>query len=166
MAQSELTPLAPRRLDERDALLYDLVAQCCIAESESTATLLTLLESRPIAPVREVLHSLAKDEVRHAQLGWTFVAQESSRRNISFLSSLVPSMVAGTAGTLFDPKADEPEALELGVFTHQQKKDVFLTTMREVVLPGLAHFGIDVSPTEAWLSQLQPGQTKGSTRLT
>ena len=49
---AELAAIAPRSLDERQAALYEVVAACCITETESMATLTTLMAGEPDPEVR------------------------------------------------------------------------------------------------------------------
>jgi hypothetical protein len=152
----ELESIAPRSLDERQAALYEVVAACCVTETESMATLTTLLEAETDPEVREVLHAISKDEVVHSRMGWAHLSRESSTAEVSFLGPLVPGMLAGTIdeALLRPPPADEdPEGLlRLGVLPLAKKREVFLGTLEQVVFPGLERFGVDAGPARAWLS--------------
>ncbi len=87
---AELPVIAPRSLDARQAALYEVVAACCITETESMATLTTLLAAEPDPEVREVLHAISRDEVVHARMGWAHLAREASVAEVAFLGPLVP----------------------------------------------------------------------------
>ena len=39
-----------------------------------------------------------------------------------------------------------------GVFPLARKREVFVRTLEEVVLPGLAKFGVEVQPARAWIA--------------
>src|SRR5207237_1269423 len=82
----------------RDAVLYEIVAACCITETESVATLATLLTGTAEPRVRTVVHEIARDEVVHGRMGWAHLAREAAVRDVSFLSSWVPSMLEGGLG--------------------------------------------------------------------
>ncbi len=165
VATPALRKLAPSSLAGRDALTYDVVAQCCIAETESMATLVTLLESVD-APsvVSDVLRALARDEVKHAQLGWAYLAREVERAGPpTFLAHHIPSMLTGSASALFDPsavaalppKAHADDLVAHGVLPHRVKQRLFLSTMHDVVLPGFERHGVPVEPTQAWLARAE-----------
>jgi hypothetical protein len=87
--------VAPPELTPQEALLYESVAACCITETESVATLTTLLAKGAEPRVRRVLHEIAKDEVVHGQKGWAHLAREAARSDVSFLSGWIPVMLAG-----------------------------------------------------------------------
>ncbi|HZJ52578.1 MAG TPA: ferritin-like domain-containing protein, partial [Myxococcaceae bacterium] len=135
--------IAPRSLDERRAALYEIVAACCITETESMATLTTLLAGEPDPEVREVLHGISRDEVVHSRMGWAHLSRESVRAEVAFLGPLVPGMLAGTI---------DEGLLRLGVLPLRKKREVFLGTLEQVVFPGLAKFGVDPEPGRRWLA--------------
>ena len=155
-AGDELASIAPGSLDERQAALYEVVAACCVTETESMATLTTLMAADPDPEVREVLHSISKDEVVHSRMGWAHLSRESAAVDVSFLAPLIPGMLAGTIDeSLFAaPPADEdPEGLlRLGVLPLEKKREVFLGTLEQVVFPGLEKFGVDPEPGRRWLA--------------
>lgn len=150
------TDIAPQQLGARESVLYEVVAACCITETESVATLTTLLAGRSEPRVREVLHEIARDEVSHGKMGWAHLAREALVSDVSFLGAYIPSMLTGTVDErLFTdarPDEDSEELLRYGVLPHSQKRETFVGTLREVVLPGLERFGIDSAPAHAWLA--------------
>jgi hypothetical protein len=155
--EAGLPSIVPRSLDERQAALYEVVAACCITETESMATLTTLMAAEPDPEVREVLHSISKDEVTHSRMGWAHLSREAAATDVAFLAPLIPGMLAGTIDeSLFGaPPADEdPEGLlRLGVLPLEKKREVFLGTLEQVVFPGLEKFGVDPEPGRRWLAR-------------
>ncbi len=147
-------PIAPATLSPRESALYEMVAASCLTETESVATLTTLLAAEADLPVREVLHAIARDEVNHSRMGWAHLAREAQRGDVSFLSRFIPAMLRGmTDPSLFQPDEPEPdELLRLGVLPRHRKRHLFVGMLRDVVFPGLAQFGVDVRPAEAWLA--------------
>jgi hypothetical protein len=156
-ADAKLPSIAPRSLDERQAALYEVVAACCITETESMATLTTLMACQPDPEVRAVLHSISKDEVVHSRMGWAHLSRESAAGEVAFLAPLIPGMLAGTIDeSLFGapPIDEDPEALlRLGVLPLEKKREVFLGTLEQVVFPGLEKFGVDPDPGRRWLAR-------------
>jgi rubrerythrin len=151
--------IAPPQLGPREAVLYEVVAACCITETESVATLTTLLAENAEPRVRATLHEIARDEVVHGRMGWAHLAREAAQRDVSFLSAWVPVMLSGTVDDgLFETPAPDMNAEELlkhGVLPHEQKREIFERTLLDVVFPGLEKFGIDVGPARIWLEQRQ-----------
>jgi hypothetical protein len=142
--------LAPASLNREDALAYDLVARCCVAETESTATLVALLPQSG-SRVRDVVHRIAEDEVRHARLGWQFLAYVAPKRDLAFLGPHVPAMLETGGGPLFQ-KSDEEDLPELGVFGRPTQLRLFRETLTGVILPGLDRNGVPTGPAREWLA--------------
>jgi len=157
LGEPEAPSVAPGSLDLRQAALYEVVAACCITETESMSVLTTLLAGETDREVREVLHEISRDEVVHSRMGWAHLARESSTAEVAFLAPLIPVMLAGTIDPgLFGPPPgdEEPEGLlRLGVLPHVQKRETFLGTLEQVVLPGLERFGVDPGPAREWLAR-------------
>jgi hypothetical protein len=158
--------VAPATLGEEDATTYELVAACCVAESVSVAVLTALLPAARDPALRAVLHELAADEVVHARLGWAHLAVSAARRRVAFLGPLLPAMLAGSAddellAAVAPPREDEALLLA-GVLPHRRKRALFVATIEEVVLPGLAGAGVDVGPARAWLARVQRARSRGA----
>ena len=148
------TRLAPRSFGAREAALYETVAACCITETESVATVASLLAEDALPRVREALHEIARDEIGHAQLGWAHLAREAQALDAGFLAPHLPAMLAGAADSeLFVPGPELPELLRHGVLPLSQKRSVFVSTLLEVIFPGLEQHGISTAPARAWLAE-------------
>ena len=147
-------PIAPRTFGARDAILYEIVAACCITETESVATLATLLGERAEPRVRAVLREIARDEVVHGRMGWAHLSREAAARDVSFLSACIPTMLSGTVDEgLFSAEQTGPdELLRHGVLPPARKREIFVRTLEEVVLPGLERLGISAAPARAWIA--------------
>lgn len=149
-------PLAPPGMPAFEACLYAAVAHCCVAETESVATLTGLIGQAGSPEVRSALSTIARDEVQHAQLGWAIVAWAAQERSLSFLGRFLPGMLEPGAGPLFRPApagAEDPRLIPHGVLPAAQKRGVFITTLEEVLLPGLERVGIDARSARSWLAQ-------------
>ena len=161
--------IAPAGLTSAQAALYEVVAACCVTETESTAVLTTLLSLVSDPRLRTVLRSLARDEVRHARLGWACLAHAHGRGEAAFLGPLVPGMLEGAApADLFlddaAPGRADPALLAHGVLPHGLKREVFVRTLEEVICPGLAALGVDDGPARGWLAWRRgaPAQRRAS----
>jgi len=146
---------APTRWAEPQRLTYELVAQSCVAETQSTASLVTLLEGAEGRELKAMLHELARDEVHHSRLGWAYLAWARPRVDLSFLAPLLPGMVAGSAGPeIFSPApeaANHPDLLRQGVVPHGLRRQVYVETLQTVVFPGFETLGVDTSLAKHWL---------------
>jgi len=160
-AAAEDAAIAPGSLGPRAAVLYEVVASCCITETESVATLTTLLTEPAEPRVERVLREIARDEVVHGRIGWAHLAREASISDVSFLSPWIPAMLAGTVDEgLFAAAGADLESRELlrhGVLPHSLKRSIFIGTLEGVVFPGLEKFGISSQPARQWLEARNPG---------
>lgn len=156
-APTVVTEVAPQRLPLRERVLYELVAACCITETESTAVLTTLLVPDSHPRVRSVLRDILRDEVAHSRLGWAHLAREHADGAVAFLGRYIPAMLeGGTSPRLFapgTPEEESPALLRHGVLPHTRKREVFVRALEEVVLPGLERFGVDTVPARRWLER-------------
>jgi hypothetical protein len=154
-APTAISEVAPARLTLRERVLYELVAACCITETESTAVLTTLLVPDGSPRVRTVLRDILRDEVVHSRLGWAHLSRAHAEGAVAFLGRYIPAMLeGGTSLRLFapgSPEEESPELLRHGVLPHTRKREVFVQTLHEVVLPGLERFGVDTVPARRWL---------------
>jgi len=148
---------APTGLAEPQRLTYEVVSQCCVAETQSTASLVTLLEAAESADLKAVLHELTRDEVHHSRLGWAYLAWARPRVDFGFLGPRLPGMVAGGAGPeIFKPApagTDDPDLLRQGVVPHSLRRQVYVETLETVVFPGFDTVGVDTAPVRRWLSE-------------
>ncbi len=149
--------VAPMGMPLRERVLYEVVAACCITETESTAVLTTLLVPDGAPRVRSVLRDILRDEVAHSRLGWAWLSHEQAEGTVGFLSRHVPSMLEGSASPrLFapgTPEEENPALLKHGVLPHTRKRETFVRALRDVVFPGLERFGVDTAPARAWVER-------------
>lgn len=173
---AELERVAPRELEPPSRLLYELVATSCVTETLSTALLGRLVELAADPFVRRTMHSILRDEVLHARLGWAFLAEQRSGSAAACVGRYLPAMFEATVGPdLFRGAVeDDPllaELAGLGCLDDASSRRIVCETLELVVLPGLARFGVDVSDGARWLaarrqlafvsSPAAPGEPRG-----
>ncbi|WP_426751870.1 ferritin-like domain-containing protein [Myxococcus sp. Y35] len=145
---------APPELSFPEQVLYEVVAACCISETESTAGLTSVLAVEGPPRVRAVLRDILRDEVAHSRLGWAYLAHASREGSVAFLAPLVPAMLEQSVSPrLFAkdaPEAESPILLAHGVLPHARKVEVFVQALRDVVFPGLERCGVDTSHGRQW----------------
>jgi hypothetical protein len=146
---------APAGLDDAQRLTYEVVATCCIAETNSATNLVTLFNARPPEPLRSTLQTLSADEVTHGQLGWAYLELARARQRLDFLTPLVPEML-GTGDRLFEagpPEEEDPRLLRHGVLPRSQRRELFLSALEEVIFPGFERVGVSMADARAWLAE-------------
>ena len=162
-SEGRLLEYAPLTLTPEQRLTYEVVAQSCVSETESMATLVTLLDEARDETLKSVLHELARDEVQHARLGWGYLTWARDRMDLAFLAPLLPVMASGTAGPdLFRPAlpgTDEPTLYQAGVVPHSERQRVYLETLEAVVVPGMTEYGVDTAPLRLWMDRQRTALT-------
>jgi hypothetical protein len=139
--------LGPRHWSVADQTLYAAVALCCVTETLSSALLIEMhgLSTHPL--VRQTVHSILQDEITHSRIGWAHLAEQAQRTNVRWICEHLPSMVAeAMGGELPLVKGGVDDLSAYGVLPRSKAHTIMVRAVREVVLPGLASFGITMLP--------------------
>ncbi len=162
-AKDPTNHVAPRErvgrsdMDQRDRLLWEMVAVCCISETMNTALMTRCLEVAKDEEIRVSLRDLLRDEVRHARLGWAHLAAERSHGRGEFLRDVLPLMMEASVepgfleGTMPAPWAEG--LYDYGELPLAELVEIYRGTMQQVVFKGLDATGIDTSKGRAWLAR-------------
>lgn len=150
---SEAVEIRPAKLSLRKRVLYEIAA-ITVSETESTVMLLALRDAVKGSAMRSLLKAFAEDEVKHAKLGWAVLEAHRHTTDLSYLARWIPWMLRTTVGDSFAPAKkghEDPRLIEHGVLPYTMRKQVFVDTLEDVVMPGLDKLGIDSKPTRKWL---------------
>ncbi len=144
----------PPELGFRERVLYEVVATCCLAETESTAGLTSVLSVDGPPRVRAVLRDILRDEVAHSRLGWAYLGHAAKEGSVAFLARYVPAMLEDCmTPRLFAQGLDEADGSRLmahGVLPSARKVEVFIQALHDVVFPSLERCGVDTSHALRW----------------
>jgi hypothetical protein len=147
-------------MDQRDRLLWEVVAACCIGETMNTSLLVRCLEVAKHEEIRSVLRELTKDEVNHARLGWAHLAAERAAGRGAFLSDVLPLMLEASIEPGFlEGSAQAPwtdELYDYGELPWSELVQIYCDTLYQVVFKGLDTLGVDASKGRAWLLERAP----------
>jgi len=150
-------PLPRFEVGDEDLELALLVAgMCCVNETIATAWISACLAAAetPLAQMANRIH--LTDEIEHARVGWAHLASDAvgdaTRRA---LGPCLPRLLEANApGWERDDPALPPEGVPAqGHLPNAVSRRVFVDAVRDLVLPGFAHVGIDIEPASAWLAQ-------------
>lgn len=137
--------LGPADAPPRRRALYASVALGCVTESISAALLIAMRPHAALAPVRDGLDAILRDEVRHARLGWAHLAVEAERGDVGWLAPAVPAMIDAARDAERPPGGDPSAPRDLrryGVLPPDEVERVVDEVLRTTVRPGLARFGV------------------------
>jgi len=137
--------LGPRHLTRRDRMLYAAVAVGCVTESLSCSLLLALREAAVHEQVRATVDEVLADEIEHSRIGWSVLAAESARRDVSWLRAHLPAMAAAAFDEDVKPMIGDDELAGLGVLPRGQVSSLVSETWTTVIGRGLERHGIAVA---------------------
>jgi hypothetical protein len=150
-----------------EAVLRNVISIGCCSETVAVALVGTERELAGPPAVRGVLDRILADEVKHARFGWRIVAKvapslsaEERERIDAYLVDVFAHQVAFHAPFLDMPCA-EAGGLAIGAPNGRSNWLVFLRTMEEIVVPGLAHHGFAAAAAWSRVSEL-PREAEGT----
>ena len=164
----EAVPLAPPELDRNDALLFEIVAFCCITETVNTAMLVDTLSFAKDTRIREAVRTILRDEVNHSKLGWAHLAHETARGRGSFLSSWLIPMFGqlGIQEILHrDGSRDSASLAYHGELNDSRRVALFGEAIYDIVLPGLENSGVQTRNLRNWLHEQGVARTTRNNML-
>lgn len=152
--QSEVPPLARfGEADEKQSLLLHLVLLSCVNEGTSTFYLREAMKHCRSSVARTALRQLLSDDVEHARIGWMHLASPAvTVAEKRLVSAALPTLLrlSRESWTSVAPR-DEPWFVEHGCPGLAVARRASEDALRELVLPGLAHVGIDPVPAARWV---------------
>jgi hypothetical protein len=135
--------------DTREASVLYVVMQCALGEGVAAGYLGRCLDAAESEPVRAALRTMLADEVRHARLGYRYLAGLDERDRM-----LVARALPRLAETVLDfwlDLRDYPRALPsgYGCLAAAELVEAVREGWQELVMPGFEHVGIPVAETRA-----------------
>jgi len=124
---------------------------CCISETIATAFVEACLGACESPVLREIHREHLGDEVQHARIGWAYMATLSAAERIAIASELpmlLTLQLDGWTTRIGDLPVD-------GIAGHgypprRELLDAVHGAIRELVLPGFDHVGVDSTAARAW----------------
>jgi len=148
-ALSERRPEHPGASAELRHVLH-VVGQCCLNETFATAYLSAAQAGAQTPLVKRAIQELLSDEVDHARVGWGFVHTLSPELRGSLEQWLLPLVVCNLREWRLIDLPDDDALAGHGVPPHGTVQQAITETLHGVVIPGLAHVGLNTRDLEAW----------------
>ncbi len=141
----------------RVSLLLELVLISCLSEGVATFWLREALSSARAPLARAATRALLADDVDHARIGWAHLS--SSAVSVSdkvHVAGALPTLLRIThASWCGIAERTEPFFAEHGCPGRSVGRRAFFAAVKEVILPGMAHVGVDTHAGERWLADLE-----------
>lgn len=156
VAQLAELPAVPEHEDATplEAVLRNVISIGCCSETVAVALVATEREQAGPAVVRRVLDQILRDEIKHSRFGWRLLSRLAPsltpRERASLDEYLVDAFahqIRFHAPFLEMPCADDA-GLAIGAPHGRSNWLVFVSTMEEIVIPGLERCGLAARP--AW----------------
>ena len=106
-------PLAPASMGRSDALLFEMVAYCCLTESLNAALLLEIAQRASQGEIVRAAQKILKDEVQHSQMGWAHLTWCRAQGLGDFLPEVLPTMFNQTGAEAFASSQPPPSRARL-----------------------------------------------------
>lgn len=154
-----LAPASPvkrasfRGADARQSSVLYVAMQCALGESIAAAYLGRCLESARTELTREAVRTMLADEVRHARLGFRFLAG-SAPCDRELVQAALPSLFETVLAFWLDERRYPPQLPPgHGCLGARELRESVRAGLEELVLPGFEHVGIDVGAGRAFLER-------------
>lgn len=134
--------------DPRLELALLILGTCCINETLATAYLSLCLELATVPFAAHANRVHLREEIRHGRLGWALLASPWLDADLRrALAPCLPGMLAANVPLWLRPDPFVPsEGLPaFGHPAHAAQCEAIRRAVAEVVVPGFAHVGLDVS---------------------
>jgi hypothetical protein len=155
MAEHYLGASVPSPMPRADPLRFEscaaevapalrLVLHCALNETIAVAYLRQCLREATSMLVRAAVRELLHDEIDHSRVGWGYVASGVSHPAVrESLCRELPALLAMVSDAWSKPVASSQYPPGYGALSESHTRAVAEEALRTVVLPGLAHFGIE-----------------------
>lgn len=140
-------PLHPS-VAPREAVLRNALSVGCLSETVAVALIGAERDEMPEGPLRDLLTRIWSDEIGHARFGWGLVPELFAEldsagrlRTARYLDVALAALETHELAHLPNNRFPE-EGKQLGLCDGGDARDLFFATVDEVILPGLARFGL------------------------
>lgn len=153
---AEPPPLPPRRPlhreaaddDERRALF--VIGQCALNETFANGYLSAALRDTASPLARAAIRELMRDEIDHSRLGWAYLATLPEARRARVSDWLVPLTITNLREWHESATTHAVAYAAHGVPRGDDVREALAEVVRDVLLPGFEHVGLDVRALARW----------------
>jgi hypothetical protein len=134
--------------DKRHQALANALLVSCVAETYATVAVAAMREQAVDPCVTAVLSIIQADEIRHARIGWSFLAwslKQGGAGAIDAAAAMVPVAVRAAANVVETPRREdalEPELRGHGLMLPAEDRQLFAKAVRDVLAPGFEALGV------------------------
>lgn len=135
-----------------------VLGHCAMNETFASAFLEASLQHAKSVFARAALRALFSDEIDHARLGWAHLA-ELRKSERDELGSWLPSLISANLKMWREtarPYPVDPLLHAHGAPPATAVEQALLNAIRQLIIPGLEHFGLPTASLHNWLAAGAP----------
>ncbi len=140
--------LGPKNLTSPQKILYTSLALSCVTETLSTALLTEMSKLAEPGLIKETVHQILKDEVKHSRIGWAELNRSYQNQNLSWVQPHIPFMLRAALQSDIEPMLSRQEAKEdlspWGILKPRDAALIMESTITHVIGPGLTIYGLKI----------------------
>ncbi len=140
---------AEARSPRERATLY-VIGQCALNETFANAYLTAAYREATSPLARAAINELLRDEIDHSRLGWAFLSTLPATEREWVSDWLVPVTITNLREWHRSATTHTVAFESHGVPRGDAVREALSEVVREVLLPGFAHVGLDVRHLERW----------------
>lgn len=150
----DVTPVHADAASPLEAVLRNVISIGCCSETVAVALVATEREQAGPPALRKVLDQILRDEIKHSRFGWRLVSRLtpslSKKERDGLDAYLVDAFEHSIAfhGQFLDMPYAGDEGVAIGAPHGGSSFVTFVTTMRQIVVPGLERCGLRAA--DAW----------------
>lgn len=149
-----------------EVVLRNVMSICCLSETVAVALIDAERRALDGNPLSQVLKTILADEVQHARFGWSLFAEvpldDALRTRLSaYLECALEHLESHELAHLA-PVCAPVGAQALGACDGTLAREILYSTIREVIVPGFARYGIAADPS--WGRRSTPSMLQTETR--
>ena len=155
-----LTLIVPSHpgLPQRLVATLHVLGHCAMNETFASAFLEATLRECAAPLARAATRALLADEIEHARIGWALLSQlnQAERRE---LGPHLPGLVAANLTmwrTAPRDSASDPVLARHGAPSAELVEAALVAAVRDLILPGLAHFDLPTETLSRWVAAGAP----------
>lgn len=152
-------PSHPLALDDHERHALFVVGQCAFNETFANGYLTTAYHGATSPLARAAIGELLRDEIDHSRLGWAYLSTVPASRRARLSDWLVPLAITNLREWIESATRHERSFTAHGVPSGEAVREALHEVMREVMVPGFAHVGLDTRNLEIWVRAGMPTES-------
>lgn len=143
-------------LDEAERRSLYVIGQCALNETFANAYLTTAFHDTTSPLARAAIQELLRDEIDHSRLGWAYLSRLPEARRARISDWLVPLTLTNLREWHESATTHSHAYAAHGVPAADDVREALAETVREVLVPGFEHVGLDVRALSQWVRAGMP----------